>query len=157
MAAVEWPLIRNSQIRALGLAARDAYLERLAAHVAEVFPSHAAFVQRSGGRRFLDRCVDAARRHGLTDQHSVALYTDLVVALGFGFEGQPARRWIAEILEDHGLGSAGKMFLIYNQLRERCPEDPLPPPDVADDDADDDGAAADARPLVPLWPPGDWG
>jgi hypothetical protein len=153
MAAVEWPLLRKSQIRALGLAAREAYLERLAAHVSEIFPTHAAFIQRPAGRRFLERCVVAARGHGLTDQHSVTLYTDLAVALGFGFEGQPALRWIAEILEDRGLGSAGKMFLIYNQLTDRCPGDPLPPPD----EADDDEIMANALPLVPQWPPGDWG
>jgi hypothetical protein len=152
MAAVEWPVIRQPQIRALGLAARDAYLERLAAHVAKVFPAHAAFVERPAGQRFLAACVDAARGHGLTDQHSVALYTDLAVALGRDFETQPARHWIAEILGDRGLGSAAKMFLVYNQLPWRCPGEPLPPPDEADDEI-----PFAVPPLVPLWQPGDWG
>jgi hypothetical protein len=157
MAAVDWPLIRRPQLRALGLAAREAFAERLARHVAEVFPTHAAFVQRDAGRRFLNRCIDAALRLGLKDQHSVALYTDLAVALGEGFESDERLRWLRALLHDRQLSGPARLCLVYDQLPERCPGPPLLPPDEADDQGDKLAAAGWPAPAVPLWPPGHWG
>lgn len=151
MAAADWPVVRATQLRVLGLAARDAFAERLARHVADVFPTHAEFIERDSGRRFLARSIDSALRLGLRDQHSVALYVDLVVALGENFRTEPRLRWLSSLLEDRQLSGPARMCLVYDQLPERCPGPPRPPPDESEVD--------NAWPMitVPLWRPGDWG
>ena len=146
-------VIRDQQLRVLGIAAGDAFIDKLTQHVAQVFPAHAVFVRGPAGRRFLERCVAAAERNGLRDQNSIALYADLAVALGQGFEEDARYQWITAILQDGGLNGAAKMFLIYNELPQRCPDGPVPPPE---EDAFENVAPA-AQPLVRLWPAGDWG
>ena len=155
MAPFQPLLIRRSQMRALGLATLDTFFERLADHVAEVFPGHERFIRRPRGQRFMQGCLERARRYGLADENSIALFTDLAVALGERFDEQPEWAWIREILDDTGLGAAGKTFLIYKDLAERCPGAPVPPP--ADDD-DNDEVPPPPEPKVPrqgapLW----WG
>lgn len=142
-------LIRPAQMRALGLFALEGYLQRLADHVALVFPGHAGFVRSRRGARFLRDALDRARGYGLHDAHSIALFVDLAVALGEGFDREPASDWIRSHLQAPGLGAAAKMFLIYKDLPERCPGDPLPPPPFDDDESDADSALPLPAPLVP--------
>lgn len=160
MALPDLPVLRPAQLRALGLAAQESYLELLADHVVSVFPTHATFIGGRRGERLLRRCLAAARGHGLFDRHSVALYTDLVIALGEGYEAQPRYAWICAILQARGLGAVARMFLIYQQLPERCPDAPLSPPPDSDDDGDDqtgNGGQRVSPPLLAMSPSGFWG
>jgi hypothetical protein len=142
-------LIRPAQMRALGQFALDGYLQRLADHVALVFPGHAGFVRSRRGARFLRDALARARGYGLHDAHSITLFIDLAVALGEDFDREPAFDWIRSHLQAPGLGAAAKMFLIYKDLPERCPGEPLPPPPFDDDESDPDSALPVPAPLVP--------
>jgi hypothetical protein len=149
-------VIRRTQLRALGLSTMDSFLDRLAVHVARVFPGHAQFVHGRRGRLFLQRCVARARAYGLADEHSIALFTDLAVALGESFDDAPPHAWMRALLADSGLGASAKMFLVYKDLPERCPGAPLPPPRGSDEDDESSGIGIEAavpRSREPLW----WG
>lgn len=134
MSAYQPLVIRQAQMRVLGLATLEIYLERLADHVIEVFPDHGPFIRSRAGRQFLRRCLDRARQYRLMDEYSIALFTDLVVALGEDFDEQDAHSWIRRHLDDEGLGATGKLFLIFKDLPDRCPCGPRPPTAVDIDD-----------------------
>ncbi len=121
-------VIRKAQLRALGLATLEQFLERLSMHVSEVFPSHADFILSHSGQRFLRTCLKRAGQYGLKTEHSITLFTDMAVALGQDFDEQSRHAWIRNILDDSGLGPAGKIYMIYRALPQRCPEAPVPPP-----------------------------
>jgi hypothetical protein len=86
--------IRRAQLRALSEPVFEEFLRRLADHVAGVFPDLATLIQSAKGRRFVRHCVERARRLGITDQHSLALFTDLCAALGPHFDRDARLDWI---------------------------------------------------------------
>ncbi|MDX2148497.1 MAG: hypothetical protein SFZ23_13340 [Planctomycetota bacterium] len=125
MPDLDLPILRKSQIQALGLAARELFFQRLAEHVAEVFPSHAQRISRPQGRAFLEACVQRGRAYAIREARALALFTDLIIALGERFDDEPRHAWIREILQARGLSGVAKMHLVYRQLPDRCPEPPV--------------------------------
>lgn len=130
MSTPNLPTIRRAQMQVLARASTDAFYERLASHVARVFPRHRAMVEGERGRTFMESCLLRAAAYGITSGRSVAMFTDLVIGLGQEFDDQPRHAWIREILES-GLGDAGKMYVIYRRLPEKCPGPPAPVPEWA--------------------------
>lgn len=152
-------IIRRAQLHALGETVLAEFMLRLADHIAAVFPGHAEFIQSPQGRAFVRRGVDQARRLRLRDEHSIALFVDLRVALGADFLQQARFGWINEIIEDMGQSDTARLFLIYAQLPQRCPQPALPPPAFDAVDAAEEMAAPPLRrpALVKQWPAGFWG
>ena len=148
----EFLVIRRRQLEVLGLTAVEAYLQRLARHVTTVFPSHGAFVLSRRGQAWLRDGVKEARHWGITDEHSTALFTDLRAALGERFLDEQRYTWIRELVSERGLSGSARMFLVYQQLPQRCPSPPLAPPPF-----NEDFEAPAVPPLVPLARERDWG
>lgn len=121
-------IIRRVQLDALSRAREAAFLERLAGHVTRVFPSHAAMVRGRRGERFMRSCIARAGAYGIREGRAVAMFADLVIALGDDFDSSEKHAWIREILASE-LGDTGKMYLIYKKLPERAPGPPTAMPE----------------------------
>lgn len=155
--------IRRGQLHALREPVFEAYLRRLAAHVAGVFPEHAALLATAKGLRFVRHCALRAQRLGITDQHGIALFTHLCTALGPRWDQDARLDWIGELLALRGLSSAARLLMVYERVRQRLPGPPLAPQEL-EREIDALGLAEPtpartglARPQVPQWPAGDWG
>ncbi|RVU46503.1 hypothetical protein [Rubrivivax rivuli] len=155
--------IRRAQLHALREPVFEEYLRRLAAHVAGVFPEHEALLATAKGLRFVRHCVQRAQRLGITDQHGIALFTDLCTALGPRWDQDARLDWIGELLAVRELSSAARLLMVYERVRARLPGPPLAPPEL-EREIDALGLAEPARgrtglarPEVPQWPAGHWG
>jgi hypothetical protein len=102
---------------ALGEATRAMFMDRLAAHVAKVFPDRAALMDSPEALPLLERLVAKGKGYGLGTERALTLYVDLVFGLGEGFEEKLEHRWIKLILTDEQQTATGKMYLIYRDLR----------------------------------------
>jgi hypothetical protein len=90
--------LRQKQLDALNAWARAAFETRLAADLRTSLPDDAAPYDDPALRTLVDEAIDRARTYGLTSERDVALFCDLTLVLGPGFD--TARPWAAEILRD---------------------------------------------------------
>jgi hypothetical protein len=124
MPDLDLPILRREQIRAMGLLMQDAFFERLADHLASVFPESAERVQGPSGRALLESLARRARAYRLPEERSITLFVDLCFGLGLDFDSRRQYGWIKSILEYEDLSGSARLYLIFKRLPERCPGPP---------------------------------
>lgn len=111
------PILTRRHMAALGRAAREGFIDRLAGHVARVFPQRASEMDSPDAFDRLEKVIARAKSYGLTTERGITLFVDLVYGLGEDFDEQLEHRWIKNILSDPDQTDTGKMYLIYRDLR----------------------------------------
>src|SRR4051794_27312845 len=104
--------IRAAQLHALGVPRAEDFVDKLARHVAGVFPDQAERVRGPDGRTLLAGLVERARAYRLLDEYTITLFADLCFGLGLAFDTTPEYVWITDLLELDGLGGTARMYLI---------------------------------------------
>lgn len=90
--------LRREQLAALDARASKAFEARLAADLRASLPEDSAPYDDAALLALVDEASERARSYGLTSERDVALFCDLTLVLGPGFD--TARDWAAEILQD---------------------------------------------------------
>ena len=98
---------------------RDAFVRRLAAHLAESYPAWIAQRDPAQAERFAAQAVEAASTHGILGRHAVTSFAELLVEFGSTFERAPERVWAQGILAHRTLPDRLKVELLCARLRER--------------------------------------
>jgi hypothetical protein len=111
--------IRNEQLAALGRQKRTEFVERLARHLSEEYPSWYEERTPSGARDFVQRVVELAGTKNIRGRWAVSTLLELMVEFGEGFERSPDRGWAVEILTHPLLPDQLKVGMLSERLRER--------------------------------------
>jgi hypothetical protein len=90
--------IGDEQAHELGQSAYRSFQQRLAGHLRKFFPAQMASMSGPDTEAFITRCVEAARRHGLTSEQSVAYFSHLPLLLGEDFEANRRCRFATAVL-----------------------------------------------------------
>jgi hypothetical protein len=92
--------IRREQMKPFEESARRRFAQRLAEHARAIFPDRCAELGAQGLLALVDEGVARARRYGVHLERDVALFVDLMLALGARFDEDPELAWARKILED---------------------------------------------------------
>ena len=114
-------VLRDEQLRRMGAALYDEYVEHLFAHLREVFPRRLAAAGPEAARRLASRALARAKELGFTTERNLTLWVDLYFALGSRWEEARGMRWLLDIAEDRSAHQDARMYLIYRRLLARCP------------------------------------
>ncbi|MFN7987855.1 MAG: hypothetical protein U0529_10305 [Thermoanaerobaculia bacterium] len=107
--------LRPAQLEAFREEARSELADRLARRGEERFPEKALGRPRDERRAEARRLATAARERGLVSEEEVALFYDLSMELGPGFEQGPTGAWAREILKERSRSPRERL----EKLRER--------------------------------------
>ena len=64
----------------------------------------------------VDAALERARAHGLADACSLLLFLNLSYLLGDGFEDDPARPWISDVLRDYERPASDRMTAVETRI-----------------------------------------
>ncbi len=116
--------IRREQMRALNAYTRQAFEDRMARHLRQIYPEQ---VQRMGDpadrepilRAVIRQGIEKAVRYQILAERDVGRFIDLMVKIAPDFAERPDLKWAAGILKDPTLHAHGKVELIHAQLAAR--------------------------------------
>jgi hypothetical protein len=118
------------QTEAFARASVRDYESRMAAHLRRYFPDESRALGPDGLAAHIRHGLARARVHGLVEEHDVALYLNLTVALGPDFDRDPALPWARAALEDPALPDPSwRMGRLYRITVERT-QVPVPGDDA---------------------------
>ena len=115
-------VIRHAQMQAFSLAAIRQFERRALEHVRGCFPGSYEALGEEGARASISWGVEKARGYGLSEEYDVLRFINLMFALGFDFDEDPAYAWAAEILRDPDWSPGARM----DMLTARAIEGPAP-------------------------------
>lgn len=108
--------IRKEQMEVLSAYMRQGFEDRMLKHFAEVFPERYEKAKEEEYRLLIRSGIEKAASYEVRDEHSVALFLDLMMGDGPDFDQLPAHAWMRTILTDKSLSGSAKMQLIYERL-----------------------------------------
>lgn len=89
-------------------------------HLGATFPQRVAAMSAEALRELTRLGIAGARRHGLTAERDMAIYTGVAMVLGAAFDEDLRFGWAQEILSDPFIGSpALRADLLHEQTVER--------------------------------------
>jgi hypothetical protein len=96
-------VIRKEQIEALSEAARDAFCDRAVEYLRTSFPENTEQYSGADLRAIAQLGLDRTAELGIHRQIDVFRWLNLMFALGFDFDSDPAYPWVQDILNDPGV------------------------------------------------------
>ena len=109
-------LIRSEQMRAMEQHSALAFENRMVERIRTYFPKPGELLGDSQLRVIVRLANVKSQNHLLTHERSVALYLDLMLVLGSGFDTDPQIPWAAEILADPRVPSqAERIDLLHHR------------------------------------------
>ena len=121
-------VIRDAQLAVFGRIHLEEFVRRAIAHVRACFAAQAADLGDEGVERSVRTALDRCRQYALPSEGDVLRYLNLMYALGFDFDADPALAWAGETLRDAELEAATKLGLLAQRAaqvlaaRERAQE-----------------------------------
>lgn len=92
--------INAEQMAAFEHDAQSRYAEDLCARLLALYPGEAGALGPVALRQLVDDGIARARGYNLDSERDIALFVDLSLFLGSGFDQDPELPWAAEILTD---------------------------------------------------------
>jgi hypothetical protein len=96
-------IIRQQQMQALATIPRTAYESLLVKHFFTHYPRECNDAGLRNVRELIDLGIDRAKSHGYRGQRAAAIYINLMIILGSGFDSDPQIPWAAEQLHDSSI------------------------------------------------------
>ena len=122
--------IYPEQTEAFARASVRDYEARMARHLDRFFPAESQALGREGLLDLIRHGVARAATYGLVQEHDVALYLNLAVALGRDFDRDPRLPWAQAALTDPALPDPSwRMGRLYRFTVERT-QVPVPGDDA---------------------------
>jgi len=109
--------IRKEQMEVLNAYMHERYIEKMLAHLREVFPDEVKDKKEEDLRAFIEDGIKRAAAYDITAEREVALYTDLMMGMGVDFEKKKENKSTLTILKRADLNQREKMDIIYARLR----------------------------------------
>ncbi|QSQ23750.1 hypothetical protein JY651_01820 [Pyxidicoccus parkwayensis] len=101
--------IRREQLDALGLARREAFIDRLAEKLRRHWASECEGLDAPALRERIGDAIDRAAKYELRAEVDVARYLNITFALGPRFDEDPRYPWARAILEEEAFTPAKKV------------------------------------------------
>jgi hypothetical protein len=99
-------IIRSQQVESFEDAATRRFENRTLEHLKQFAPRHVQIMGDSGTRRFMNHAIERASSYGLSTEHDLWLYMDLMILLGSAFDEDPQLPWARTTLDDPSAGDA---------------------------------------------------
>jgi hypothetical protein len=96
-------IIRQQQMQALASIPRTAYESLLVKHFFNHYPRECGDAGLPKVRELINLGIDRARSNGYRGQRAAAIYINLMIILGSGFDSDPQIPWAAEQLHDSSI------------------------------------------------------
>lgn len=105
----------KDQLSALGLLAKNKFVEDMVEHLYAFTPEHAKSLGPKALQNIVDMGIQRARKHGFTQRGPVQFYIELMFLLGSDFDTDPQLRWASNTLNkpwdrDYQLRRATELF-----------------------------------------------
>lgn len=109
-------VIREDQLAAFRLAAKERFVDDTAAHLRQHYPAPcAALGPEAQVRAFVRRGMTSAAKHGIEGWGGQTLYLELLVQFGEHLERSPLRQWSKNILENPDLPGDAKAEVLRDR------------------------------------------
>ena len=92
--------VSQQQLAALEDALRRDFVVRVARHVRQFFPKHAAALDEKQLHTLIEYGIERSAAHGIVAERDVCKFVDLMVAFGPLFETDAQHPWAARILRE---------------------------------------------------------
>lgn len=109
-------IIRNQQLRALGVEQERDFALRMRAHIANEYPGQAQFLGEEGQTCLVEAAIAKARVVGIDTLGAVAQLIDLMVRFGEDFERAPHKAWADALLARRELPGSLRVRLICDRF-----------------------------------------
>ena len=110
--------IRKEQMEVHDANMLELFIKKMIIHLYDVFPEETKDMDKQKMRVFVEDGVKRASDYEITEEPQVALFIDLMMAMGPDFEKQKSNNWILRILTKEDLNQQEKMDLIYQRLKD---------------------------------------
>jgi hypothetical protein len=100
-------IIRQEQMDMFILASAKSFEDWMVVHLKKFFPEECQTLGDQGVRDTIRCGIEKAEGYGITTEHDVCMYIDLMFALGQDFDTDPDLLWVQEILQDETLPDPG--------------------------------------------------
>ena len=146
-------IIHAEQVVALARAEVNGFEDRMVLHLAEVIPETTSGLGEAELRAQIQQGLDRAARWGIAREYDLALYLQVMFALGPGFEEAPSYAWARDLLDAAGRGASSRVDALHDRVFDPEHAD-APIKDGEDDDepssavATSDAPATSARPTA---------
>jgi len=103
------------QVRVLNRISMEQFLERMAKHLKQGFPSHVKSMDDAQLRVLIESGMKRAASYGIEFEHDIQGFLEYVVVYGLDFGATPKTKWAAGILNDEDLDGEQKIELLEQQ------------------------------------------
>ncbi|AKT41731.1 hypothetical protein [Chondromyces crocatus] len=131
-------IIHAEQVVALARAEVNGFEDRMVLHLAEVIPETTGLGEAEL-RAQIQQGLERAARWGIAREYDLALYLQVMFALGPGFEEAPSYAWARTLLDAAGRGASSRVDALHDRVFDPEHAD-APIKDGEDDDELPDSA-----------------
>ena len=111
-------VIRQEQLDAMRAQRAARFEDRMVTHLRQVWPERWDALGETGARALIRAGIERARGYGMTAEHDVARYIDLMCAVRDDFDTDPRiPPWVAQLLTAPGLSGARKMDALWERAK----------------------------------------
>ena len=118
--------IRSEQMDALSAYMIARFERDMVNHIAQAFPKQFAEAGDAGTRKLVHDGIAKAASYGVQSERNVALFIDLMVAIGPTFDHDDRFPWVRQVLQDPDRPEQTKLDMIYDRMRHAAPRIALP-------------------------------
>jgi hypothetical protein len=111
-------VVRHEQMRALGRAMTDRFVDATVERVAREHPARYAELGPVATKALVEDGIARARTYGVEETGSVRAFIDLMVTIHPEFERSPELEGVLEVLLDEELSGEAKMEIVSVQMRD---------------------------------------
>ena len=109
-------IIRPAQMEVFRRQAVDRFVERMVQHVAREFPDRYAALGEAETEDFVRTAIKRAAKYRIEHEGAVAVYIELMLEFGEGFERAPNREWAGNILANVELPGVKRIDMIRERF-----------------------------------------
>ena len=115
-------VVRHEQLRVLGRALTDRFVEATVERIAREHPERYAELGRDATRALVREGIARARTYGVEETGAVRAFIDLMLTIDPEFEMSPDLEGVLEVLRDDELSGEAKMEIVSAQMRDAFPD-----------------------------------